>query len=168
MPCGQLTWTSSVAADTGFGTAACQPDVVFTTTGPRTVTLTVTDEQGEAVAVSVDVTVEDPPDAQPPIVTITSPDDDSMPDPSEPLTLSGAVAQAANGGPVTYEWRAGRADNGEEKVLGTANPLEWVPADDYPHQGCGTSYTLELILEATDAWGTGSSTVDLILYYGFC
>ena len=166
IPCSAFTWTSSDPADTAFPVTGCQPSPTFTTVGPRTVTLTVTDDFGMTGTEAITITVTDPPDAHAPFVTITNPGEFDSPNPNEPLTLSASVTQAANGGAATYQWRS--RFNGTDTVLGTTNPLTWTPSSTYPYVGCDSYYPVDLFLDVTDAWGPGQDTVHIIINYGTC
>lgn len=155
--CPSLRWTSSVPEDVGFGTTACQPVVSFASAGPRTITLTVTDDHGLTATRTVDVVVEDPPPEHPPFVEITSPDHGASLYVDDEHTLEAEVHQAAAGGALTVEWRS--RYNGQEHILGTTNPLQWTPNQQYPN-GCEAFYdNVELLFTATDELGTTTDSI---------
>ena len=70
-PCSSYTWTSSVAGEGPW--SSCTPSVTFTTTGPRTITVSLDNEFGQVGSDDVDVTVVERPDDGPPALSITSP-----------------------------------------------------------------------------------------------
>ncbi len=71
LPCTSLTWKSSNPSDT-LGTG-CSFNVVFTTTGSRTITLKGTDAYGLSGTDTVTLSVTTKPLSGPPVVKITSP-----------------------------------------------------------------------------------------------
>ena len=166
LPCERLSWASSDPGDTGFPATGCQPAVTFTSNGPRTLTLTATDDVGATATTTAAVTVADPPDAHPPIVTITDPDEGQILNVGETYTLQAAIAQAEGGGTATYRWVA-RQPDGQETQIGTTNPMSWRPHDTYPG-GCEGDLPIDLRLEVTDAWGAGSDTVAVRVLYPIC
>ena len=71
LPCSDYVWTSSLPGEgPWFG---CTPLVSFATTGPRTVTVSLTNQYGQIGTDEVDLMVEQPPADGPPVVSITAP-----------------------------------------------------------------------------------------------
>jgi hypothetical protein len=74
MPCSSLSWKSSKAGDPNPLFTGCEKNnVVFTTTGTRTITLTATDPHGGTGTDTVTVNIVVKPPTGPPMVNITSP-----------------------------------------------------------------------------------------------
>ncbi|MDB5044025.1 MAG: peptidase papain [Deinococcus sp.] len=137
VPCEQLSWRSSLLADTAFPRSGCSADVWFDTPGVRTLTLRVTDPDDPAVTgeTSVTVTVTAAPVNQPPEVRLTV----SAPtfsggtyDAHRALTLEVAATDPEGDLPLTFGWTAAVLhDSGEtalaEREIGTGERLTWTP-----------------------------------------
>jgi subtilisin family serine protease len=166
-PCSYLTWTSSSSADTFgpyFPAAGCQPQVVFTTTGLRTITLTATDEYGATQSTFRHVNVVEPPANSPPVVSIVNPAPGAYVQPNTPVLLDGSVAEP-DGDAITYSWTV-KIGSGPEKQIGTTLDKWWTPSSDVPFNCGGQQVTLKL--SGTDKDGTGTASVNVTVVYDPC
>ena len=175
--CMSMAWTSSVAADV-TGAPGCIQQVVFATNGPRTLTLTVTDDAGVTGKATVDITVQDAPPKDPPVVTITYPlgtlASPKVVDPSVAATMNATVVSPGGfpncptGSPdcVSYAWSTRIVDVGAFKPLGTTKDLTWTPKAVFGN-GCST-FEVEVQLCSTDPNGTTCKSVWLFLAYPAC
>ncbi len=136
-----LTWTSNLDGLLGTGTVLTVGNL---SPGSHTITLTATDSQGvtstSVVAINVVNTT--------PVVTITSPPNNSAYDSGTPITFTGTATDAEDGNltGVTLVWTSSVDGN-----LGTGNSLGSVVLRDGSHI---------ITLEATDSEGvTGYATI---------
>lgn len=159
LACDRLEWTSSVLSDP-FPQTGCQMQVVFESNGPRTLTVTATDQQGASGAASVQVTVVDPPPNLPPVVMITSPGHHQPHVLSQPMTLNGSAIDPEAEGDLSYRWTVQFFSEPEIEV-GTTTTASWTPTDRYPFDQEGT-YTVQVRLYVTDQGGAvGVDQVEL-------
>ncbi len=115
LACSSLIWTSSNANDVlGSG---CSIDVVFSSEGSRTITVTGTDPQGLSGSKTVSINVLPKPANLPPTVKIINPTPSFILSNTGLITLQATVSDP-EGGVVTSEWFAAKQD------LNTANPFE--------------------------------------------
>jgi hypothetical protein len=166
LPCGALKWTSSNPSDASFPATGCHVPATFTTKGPRTITLTVADQQGATgKATTFVVVLFDPPLHSPPIVNITNPHDGDHLDPDNSITLA-ATAFDPDGSRtlMTYQWSV--TYGGVTKLLGTSKQLSWRPGADVPFHCGGRQATLTF--KATDADGTGTDSAPVYVDYPPC
>ena len=159
LACSRLVWTSSVAGDP-FPVTGCEVEVVFTSNGPRTLTLSATDPQGASDTASVTVSVVDPPTNLPPFVQISSPEDGAALSTNEPITLSGAATDPEGSSPLSYQWTVQLFDQ-TPIVVGNALTAEWTPSDTFDFSSEGT-YVIKVRLNVTDPEGnTGTDFITL-------
>ncbi len=152
LACSNLTWTSSIANDP-FPKTGCNVEVVFSSNGPRTLTLTARDSQGAMDAESVSITVVDPPTNLPPNVLVTSPEDRALVGTNDPLTLSGTAADPEGSSPLTYQWTVQLFDNAPI-VVGNSASVQWKPSDTFSFNAEGTcTYFVKVRLNVTDPQG---------------
>ena len=145
------TLACSVPADAGFPAVGCEVPVAFATNGARTLTLTATDPHGASDAVTVQISVVDPPPDLPPNVQVTNPADGSSPPVNQPVTLSGVASDPENAGPLAYQWTVQLSDQAPI-VVGNAASVQWTPDQTYAFNQEGT-YTVEVRLNVTDQGG---------------
>jgi hypothetical protein len=160
VPCTRMRWTSSNPKDSLFPFIGCDKVVTFKTTGARTVTVTGTDEFGATGKVSRQITVQAVPPKQPPLVTILAPIEGAFI--NGPITLQSAVNAGA--GAVTYRWTVMRF--GEEVDIGSGPTLTWFYGDTIPFHCGGVNTVLKLY--ATNANGTGTTSVNIYVFYPVC
>ena len=162
LACERLEWTSSLLTDP-LPQTGCDVSVAFDSNGPRTLTLTGTDPQGESDSVSVDITVVDPPENLPPSVQIISPRNHQVVGPDERLTLAGEASDPEGESELTYDWSVSYESSSGPTTLeiGSGNNLDWAPSDTIPGLECEVSMTVQLSLEVTDPGG--SRGTDFIL-----
>ncbi len=109
LACSSIVWKSSLATD-DFPKTGCEPNVGFSSTGKRTLSIQATDPQGLSHLTFVDVNVLPAPANPPPdTVTIISPKANFDPGSAGIVTLAGS-AQDPKGDPVTLEWFASKQD----------------------------------------------------------
>ena len=189
LPCNSLQWSSDKAADP-FPVTGCQPEVTFTTSGPRNVALIGTDSQGATGIDTVFINVVDPPASGPPLVTILNPKNNTGLAPDKPITLKGTATDPDGKSPISYKWVlkrsplgtllaggkeeitlvTGTVQNGEEIAFpggGGRGGTGWKPSDHVPFDCGGNS--VRIYLYATDADGsTGSALVEVGVDYPPC
>ena len=153
LPCTGLKWTSSVGTDAQK--TGCDPQITFASQGARTLTLTGTDAFGATGTTTVNITVLPPPANLPPVVNVTSPQNNIYVGPTSVVTLTG-TATDPEGGAVTLQWDVTRNYNPSNPNAGTPIPIAlpanntWKPTDSFP-VGCETSELIRLRLRAKDA-----------------
>jgi serine protease len=150
LACERLEWTSSVASDP-FPVTGCEAEVVFATSGARTLTLTATDPQGASDTASVGITVVEPPPNLPPFVQIASPQDREPLPTNQPITLSGTATDPEGATNLTYEWTVQLFDQTPIRV-GTEPTAQWTPSDTFDFSSEGT-YVVRVRLSVTDPQG---------------
>ena len=112
LACDSLSWSSSVSGD-AFPVTGCEGETVFTSNGARTLTVTGTDPQGQSVSASVNISVIDPPPNLPPVVQVTSPENDANVNSiSELLTFSSTATDPEGEDNLLYEWTASYVNGG--------------------------------------------------------
>ncbi|MCA9839176.1 MAG: S8 family serine peptidase [Trueperaceae bacterium] len=160
LPCDNLTWTSSVAGDP-FPKLSCNVETVFSSNGPRTLTLTAKDAQGATDTKSVVINVIDPPTNLPPSVLVTSPEDNAVVgSPDDTLTLSGTATDPEGSSPLVYQWTVQLNDN-PAIVVGNAANIQWKPSDTFNLNPAGT-YIIKIRLNVTDPQGNlGTDVITL-------
>jgi hypothetical protein len=152
-PCTNYRWTSSKAGDPEA--TGCDAALTFTTLGSRTLTLTVTDNQGESGSDSVAIDVVAAPVEW---VVITDPQANQAFFPTEEIELRAAVSQDISL-LAPFEWRAyEQAVGGAYEVIGSGqvsfNPISgqkriplrtWIPGFAYE----GDSLWLEIVVNGS-------------------
>jgi C1A family cysteine protease len=165
LPCAQLTWTSSNAADP-FPLTGCDITPTFTTLGTRTITLTVKDQKGLTDTATRTVSVQNPPLNAPPQVTITyPPSDDFYLEAEEIVTLKATAVDPDGAGAMTYKWTVQKGA-GKEEEIGTTTSLKWKPSNNIPFNCGGTGATLRFY--ATDDDGTTVKVRTVFIAYPPC
>ncbi len=154
LACSALTWTSSNLGD-AFPVSGCEVQVVFSTTGARTLTLTGTDPQGASDSDFVQVTVADPPPDLPPNVVITSPENFQSVQTDEQITLSGNVSDPESATPLSLVWTIS-VNGGPPVQVGTGNNVLWTPSDTIDFSSEGT-YNVTIRLTAQDPGGNSAN-----------
>ncbi|MDX2006037.1 MAG: hypothetical protein SFU83_12225 [Meiothermus sp.] len=155
LPCDSLRWTSSVAGD-NLSATGCSPSASFATNGPRTLTLTGTDPQGATGTATVSVTVVDPPANLPPVVNLTSPQNNITIGPDQLIRLGGTAADP-EGSAVTLSWDVTTGYNPATGTGAQTFPVtpaangDWRPTNSITYTTCEVSDTLRLRLRARDA-----------------
>lgn len=165
LPDSALKWTSGNASDP-FPKTGRHPQVSFSTTGSRIITLTATDSDGEKGKDTVTINVINAPPNSPPVVTILYPKNDAALDPYTTVTLIGKADDPDNKSPLTYKWELAESRT-KRFVLGTGTindgqqtTLQWKPSQ-YPVEG-----NVLIILYVTDADGkVGSESVRVNIQY---
>lgn len=150
LACNRIVWTSSVAGDP-FPQTGCKHNLVFTTNGTRTLTVTATDPQGAVDTDSISVTVVDPPANLPPFVEISSPTHLMYARVDEPMALVGAAVDPEGATDLTYRWTIQHLPNAQIEVA-TTPTASWVP-DDYINFGGEGTYVVLVRLFVTDPAG---------------
>jgi hypothetical protein len=182
LPCNKLKWTSNKVDDSaGFPKTGCQPQVTFTTTGARTITLTGTDADGGMASNTATINVTDAPANSAPVVTIFKPINNAYLEPGTTLTLKGIAKEPVGKSPTsfTYKWvlRQGgfaRGQTSTDKSIGVQNKNSgieisqlWKPSNDVQFH-CGGS-NVRIYLYAIDADGkTGLTYVEVKIGYPPC
>ncbi|HMN26854.1 MAG TPA: S8 family serine peptidase [Caldilineaceae bacterium] len=172
LACSALRWTSNRRADTvngSFPAIGCTTTVSFTTNGLRMISLTGTDGQGQTDVAQVAITVTDAPPDSPPIVTVLDPVNHAFLQPGTAVTLRGTAWDPDQQSPITYEWvlEGGTVLGTGQGDASNITSIQWTPAEHIPFH-CGGVNT-KLYLYATDPAGdTGSSSVDIYVYYPPC
>jgi hypothetical protein len=165
LPCSSLTWKSSVAGDSTFPATGCQIVAVFTTKGPRTITLTAKDEHGKTATTTKSIVIVfDPPTHSPPIVSISNPHDGASLDPGKTVVLAATAVDPDGSTNMSYEWSV--TVGAATKVIGTTKLLLWAPGDDVPPKCGGRAATLTF--KATDEDGTGADSAPITVIYPPC
>lgn len=171
LPCSSMKWTSSNVSDP-FPKWSCTPQVTFTTTGSRTITLKGTDSDGAYDTASVLINVVNPPTNGPPVVEILHPYNNNAFDNNVWVTLKGTANDPDNENPLTYVWKLKDGSTWTTLFTGTMNDQatitkSWKPANNVPFN-CG-GRTVRLYLYVTDPDGlTGSDYVDVYIFYPVC
>ena len=174
LPCGSLTWTSSVAADP-FPKTGCSFTVSFSQTGPHYLTLTGKDSGGLTGTASRLFLVEDLAKYTQgaPEVSWINPSDGSLLDPSKPIALQALVVDHKNL-PLDVGWEAsGTYVKGSKVTLGTTQAasgtiasLSWTPSTSVVSV-CGDA-RVTLTLRATTANGSTAATMTVWIAYPVC
>lgn len=160
IPCGQLTWSSSVASDPTL--TGCNPQVTFATTGIRVLTLTAVDDFGASGDTSVVFAVVAAPELW---AAITEPKPDALFLQGTPVDLSGVISQAFEL-PATFTWHVypdGRSSDpvaiadGDVFLLRLTGSklvpdVAWNPGDDAIGTG---EHDLQLVIDGAN--GTAAS-----------
>ncbi|PZA05796.1 PKD domain-containing protein [Meiothermus sp. PNK-Is4] len=176
LPC---RWTSSNPGDTAFPRNGCNTTVSFSSTGPRTLTLTATDPQGLSTTASVSITINPAPPNLPPTITLGSLSpgvnyDDGY-DWDTRLRASGSATDPEGNTPITYTWRAtSYAPGGGTSTVFASNvvisgpttvsgDLDWTPSSTpslFAECSAPNAYDgqiVRLTLTATDSLGNSST-----------
>ncbi|MEL6544602.1 MAG: hypothetical protein AAFQ82_08240 [Myxococcota bacterium] len=171
LPCGALSWESSNFGDP-FPALGCTPISTFLTTGTRTLTVTAVDGNGGIGDRSVTFSVDEAATGVPPIVSILQPTPSSGISPFENTALV-ATAQDTDDpmATINYTWRVQvgsttRVIGTDTSLSGGQTQLLWMPSDDVPFNCGGSIVTLSL--EASDAEGSTTETVSVVVTYPPC
>jgi hypothetical protein len=157
LDCSILTWTTSDRSDTGFPAAGCTPTVTFNNAGPRTVTLSASDQFGEVGATSHSFTVTA---VQGPVPIITTPSPFSVFDTnSGPVNVS-LRGSYTNGTLVDLSWVVTSSD-GSTVFTGTGSSQTWTMP------GCSND-TFTITLTATDRFDSSLANSASIQVKGNC
>lgn len=175
------TWTSSNPADDAFPVTSCNVTRTFGTQGPRTLTLTATDAQGQTTSASVNVVVAAPPVNYPPITSSTT----TLPPINydgqgyvwtTPLSLSATATDPESNNPITYEWRAtsfrpnSTTPFASNVTIGSSASFTWTPSSANPAMfgdfatfgnDCYHGQTVRISVRARDSLGNTSNPVNL-------
>lgn len=154
LACDRLNWTSSVPSDS-FPISGCESEVVFSSNGVRTLTLTGTDPQGQSATETVNINVIDPPLNLPPVVRITSPGGNSNIGFDELITFAGTATDPEGEDNLTYEWQVSYASgsaSGTETIANTPS-LTGRISDSVPYDGSESRWTVEIRLNVSDSGG---------------
>jgi len=169
------SWTSSVLSDPFPATGCSRPSVLFSSVGPRTLTLTATDPEGATTVATVTINVTPPPANFAPVITsgLLTPATDYSDGYAwtTPLQISASATDPENNNPITYAWKATsrRPDSAtahvSDVIVGTSPNLSWTPSltpslfGDFGVFGneCYSGQVVLLRLEATDSLGNKST-----------
>ncbi len=172
LPCASLKWTSSNPADP-FPKWGCTPQVTFSTTGSRTITLEGADSDGAKGFDTVTINVVQLLGDSPPVVTILTPaGNNNVYDADQWVTLKGVANDPDNENPLSYAWKLKDGSTWTTLFTGTMNDEDtviklWKPQNNVPFS-CG-GRTVRLYLYVTDPDGkTGSAYVDVYIFYPPC
>lgn len=154
LACDKLTWTSSLPSDS-FPVSGCEVEVVFSSNGNRTLTLTGTDPQGTSGSAMVSLSVSDPPVNLPPFVRVTSPEDLAPVNTNDELSLVGEAEDPEGSSDLTYAWTV-RLENGSPTTVGTESSVSWTPSDTFDFSSDGI-YNVEVRLSVTDPQGASGT-----------
>jgi hypothetical protein len=172
MPCGALTWTSTKPEDP-FPVTGCNPQVTFSTPGPRIIVLSGAGALGLTAMDTVAIQVKVPSPGDGPTVVILDPPHNSFLDPFTPITVTGKAVDS-DPGPLEYQWRLVQGSP-PWPVLGsgTVNSgdlihLPWKPSD-HVGPGCGSIW-VEVVLSVNNpSTGIGrSALVGVMVGYPPC
>ena len=172
LSCNSMKWTSSNGNDP-FPKWGCTPQVTFSTTGSRTITLRGTDSDGAFDTASASISVVNPPVNGPPTVTILKPAGNNTGfDANTWVWLQGTANDPDDESPLTYTWKLKNGLSWTTLFTGTMNDQAivnkyWKPANNVPFQ-CGGK-TVRLYLYVTDPDGlTGFTSVEVYIGYPVC
>lgn len=162
--CDAVVWSTTIATDDGTATG-CVREISFPTSGPHTVTASLTHGGGTSTD-TVAVVVEDPPISGPPEVSILSPADGVGVSYLDTLTLRGDAVDPDGDPELTWHWVVTDQDGSVHEV-GDAPVVGWVPGDDLSFNCGGTTATIRL--EVTDSEAlTGTEEVDVFVVMPPC
>ena len=164
LPCDSFHWTSDKLGDP-MPPSGCEIDTVFTSLGPRTISLTVFDEAGGKGVVKRTIQVVEPIPGTKPIVTIVSPKAGDLLDPDKFGQVKGTAFDPDGSTSMTYSWTI-QVGGGPEKEISTELDFFWKPGSHIPFDCGGNSGTLRFY--ATDEDGTGEASVEVLVSYGPC
>lgn len=171
-------WRSSNPSDSGFPKLGCDSTAIFSSQGPRTITMTATDPQGATTSASVSITITPPPTNLPPVITLGAPPPINYRqgyDWDKFFAVSASATDPENNNPISFTWRAtsfaagGGTNNVFASNLTIAGPsttanLNWKPSTTPSLfvTSCNTQASLEgqvvrITLTATDSLGNSSS-----------
>ena len=175
MPCSSLGWKSSKASDPNPLFTGCEKNnVVFTTTGTRTITLTATDPHGGTGTDTVTVNIVVKPPTGPPTVHISRPKEGAAFAASSKIRLDYTLSDPG-GTPqsqYTVVWKLNTGSGGEKTITPKTCTVQvggfpiiftcFVPAD-YGISNNGVKPST-LTLSITDPEGlTGTDTVNILI-----
>lgn len=155
LACSRLSWTSNVPGD-AFPVSGCEGEIVFTSNGVRTLTLTGTDPQGQSGSASVNFSVIDPPPNLPPVVQITSPENDAnISSISELLTFSSTATDPEGEDSLVYEWTVSYVNGGLSgtETIGNTASFTGRLSDTIPFGDNEGLWTIEIRLNVSDPDG---------------
>jgi len=168
LACSSLSWTSSVPGD-AFPISGCEGEVIFTSNGARTLTLTGTDPQGQSGSASVNFSVIDPPPNLPPVVQVTSPENNvNLGSTSELLTFAGTATDPEGETDLNYEWTVSyvnSAISGTE-TIGNTMSFDGRLTDTIPFGDIEGRWDIEIRLNVSDPEGnigTDFVTLDFVI-----
>ena len=168
LACDSLSWTSSDPGDS-FPVSGCEGEVVFTSNGVRTLTVTGTDPQGQSGSASVNISVIDPPPNLPPLVHITSPENDAnVNSTSELLTFASTVTDPEGENNLDYEWTVSYVNgaiSGTE-IIGNTVSFNGRLSDTIPFGNSEGLWIIEIRLNVSDSdgnIGTDFVTLDFVI-----
>lgn len=131
-PCSAYSWSSSVAGEGPW--SGCTPTVAFATTGPRTITVSLTNQFGQTGSDDVDITVVDPPDDGPPVVNITSPEIQAVFTSGQRAYVAYSVVDPSPEPPSSVAWSISYGQGGTQipiTLLTDPRPLPSRPSNRY-------------------------------------
>ncbi len=141
----------------------CQPTVTFPTPGNYQVSVAADDPDGGSGSDTLAVTVMDPPPGTPPSVTITEPDFGTGFIPQVFVAFD-AIVTSHGGGAISLQWSVDEG-NGKIPLTSVLNGA-FVP-EAFLTPNCGTQ-DVDVILEATDSFGTGQDVRTIEIVWPSC
>lgn len=124
-PCSAYSWRSSVAGEGPW--SGCTPTVAFATTGPRTITVSLTNQFGQTGSASVNLTVVEPPDDGPPVVNITSPEIQAAFTSGQRAYVAYSVVDPSPNPPTSVEWTISYGTGGNRIPITLKRDLRQIP-----------------------------------------
>lgn len=164
VPCDSFTWTSSKAGDP-MPLTGCSVDAIFTTLGPRTITLAAKDQDGGKGSAQRTINVVEAPPGTKPIVTIISPKAGDLLDPDKFGQVTATAVDPDGSTNMTYSWTI-QVGGGPETEINTALSFFWKPGTHIPFDCGGNVGTLRFY--ATDEDGTSMTSVKVSVAYPPC
>jgi subtilisin family serine protease len=166
LDCSALLWDSDVASDP-FPQTGCDVEVIFSSTGPRTLTLIATDSQGATSVVTASLEVVAPPLNLPPVVRITSPTGGAATPWNRPSTLTGTATDPEGDEPLVYTWTVTHPLSSAPLIIGNGPTVEWTPSEMLPREcNIGTEATVRLTVR--DRHGNSASDFVYLLWQLAC
>ncbi len=159
LACDSLIWTSSFAGDP-FPVSGCEGEVIFSSNGARTLTLTGTDTQGESAVASVSFDVIDAPLNLPPSVIINAPSNIGT---NELVTFNSVVTDPEGDVNLNYEWKVSykKDSTSGSVIIGNTPNITVMLSDSIPFDNGGEGrWTVNVSLNVSDSEGnTGTDSV---------
>jgi hypothetical protein len=131
-PCSAYNWTSSVSGEGPW--SGCTPLVSFATTGPRTITVSLSNQYGQTGSDKVDITVIEPPDGGPPLVNITSPEIQAVFASGQRAYVAYSVVDPSPEPPTSVEWSISYGQGGTQipiTLITDPRPAPFRPSNRY-------------------------------------
>jgi hypothetical protein len=131
-PCSAFTWRSTATGEGPW--SGCTPMVSFATTGPRTITVSLTNQYGQTGSDKVDITVVEPPDDGPPVVNITSPEIQAVFTSGQRAYVAYSVVDPSPEPPTSVEWSISYGQGGTQipiTLITDPRPTPFRPSNRY-------------------------------------